>query len=194
MLPQVTLLGSMPTATLLQSVKNPTKYYPNVRVIDWLKTRYNGNKPKGGLWTSTHTHDDVYASDWVRGLHTNKVLRMASPINPNHKPWLLTPSADAKILTIHSISDATAFTAKYRLATVPVPDTLRQGMGVLITAEITDWEHALTDWDGIRLTANACDEVLYAMMHKTADTSFSTWNAESTFWGKWKFDSVTQFD
>ena len=187
--PQITFLPHPPAPEKFERPRNPDAYNQS-DLIYWLKRRYRGNKPFGGLWSSTNTPDDIYRCDWHRGLKTNKMIQMAMP--PNHKAsaYALQVDPAAKVLTIASLRDAEEFTQRYSRGVVPVPETLRVGPGRLITRQQTDWERALADWDGIRLTGQAADEIMYALTREDKDTAFHTWNCESTLWGRWRFSDV----
>lgn len=189
---QITLLKRVPKKYLLCGVQNPPRYDDGTEIIQWLKTKYCGNKPKGGLWTSTHTPEDEYACDWMRGLSTNALIRLARPKSEVQRAFLLSCAPDARILHVSSVEEAAAFTAQYSSGKCPLPDMLRSGIGSAITDEITDWCRAFKEYDAVHLTASAADQVMLAKMsgHTTA---FDTWNCESTLWAKWCFTSVADY-
>jgi hypothetical protein len=70
----------------------------------------------------------------------------------------------------------------------------QEGIGVVVTHEITNWERACRDYDGICLTADGADAVAWEMTHGGIDTAFHAWNAESTLWARWVFERVDAID
>ena len=179
---QITELRKAPDPKYMEPLRNPPLYrHGDVR--QWLVSRYKGNKPTGGLWTSTHTPDDEYACDWQRGRNTNALVWHAYPDQDGLTPYRLIPNPDATVLHVQSLADAEDFTRAYRLARIPLPEAL----GPLVTSELTDWQRAACGYDGIHLTAEAADEVAWAMVNRAVVTAFHTWNCESTLWARWVF-------
>jgi hypothetical protein len=191
---QVILLPTQPTPEKLLAVRNPSR--PAGDVHSWLRQdgNYRGNKPYGGLWTSAYTPNDPdgFRSDWERGLRINAAVQLGYPAAAADWPgWKLQVSGDARVLTITSLDEALAFTQHYHLASFARIKELQEGIGILATTLITNWERALADYDGVRLTAKACDEIVYAKLNGGVQTAFDTWNCESTLWGCWRFPLTT---
>jgi len=147
---------------------------------------YCGNKPTGGLWTSTYLSEGEYLSDWHRGRATNRLIQMAYP-NNRLPAWLLDIEPDAQVLRVGDLSAALDFTQRYHLGTIPLQSL---GLPAIITPEITDWETALHDYDAVLLTAEAADEIAFAAVAGKQVTAFHTWNCESMIAGKWIFRNV----
>jgi hypothetical protein len=171
-------------------VANPPRHGGDP-IVPWLKAHYRGNKPSGGLWTSTHTPGEEYSCDWAVGLARNLAIQRGVPLEARSYPaWLLTPDPAARIRVIASLADAREFTREYDLGRAPIPAELRKGLGLLLTRCQSDWERALETCDAIMLTGEAADEITWSQVHEQSDTAFATWNCESTLWGAWKFTSV----
>lgn len=180
---------SLPQREKINPVRNPP-IYETGNIVDWLKLEYRGNKPFGGLWTSSQTPGDEYICDWQRGRRTNQLIQLAFPAHPSEIPaHILHPSPGARVCEIRNMVDAVAFTDRYHLATIPIPESLRCGLALTLCAEITDWEQASIDYDAIHLTAEAADEIAWMMVHQGEETAFHAWNCESTLWTQWVFDS-----
>ena len=179
---------------LFRSLTSPTVSgmlpVTNARIItEVLSEGYRGNKPNGGLWTSTFTPEDHlgYGCDWEVGLYKNPMINHGYPITATLWPvWKLRVKASAKVQTITNLEEALAFTKRYHLASFEAGNwDIR-----LITTLITDWSRALADYDGVRLTPSAADQVAEAKFVHRVQTAFDTWNCESTLWGRWVFESV----
>jgi hypothetical protein len=166
--PQLTLLPKAPRSRNLETLRNPERYTSG-DIIEWLATHYRGNKPWGGLWTSTHTPEEQYPSDWVCGLATNAAIKLAVPPAKGVRIWKLIPEDEISLITIRTLEEAVAFGARFNGLALLVPSALRQGPGKLITTCQTDWESALAGYDGIRLTAEAVDDIMWAHLHDGPD-------------------------
>jgi hypothetical protein len=188
---QISLLPIAPTASQLHPVGNPP-LFDGSELILWLRTKYCGNKPTGGLWTSSHTPHSPWVSDWAQGLARNELIRQAVPEeHRTHPAWLLTVSTSARPLTISSLADARAFTKEFDRGRLPMPSALRSSpFSIFLTRCQTDWEKAFSLYDAVSLTAEAADEIAWAQVHAQSDTAFHAWNCESTLWGGWHFVSV----
>lgn len=189
MSPQITLLPRMPQASRFVAPTNPLRF-PGGDETAWLLKHYRGNKPFGGMWTSTHTADDDYSCDWERGLNTNRLIQAAMPPGPPPRRWLITHAPDAKILTIASLADAVQFTREFEVGTAPLDRWIGQAYRVIMVGTISDWVRATENLDAIRLTGNAADEIAWAMSNNHIDTAFNAWHCESTFWARWKFTEI----
>jgi len=190
---QMTLLDTVPAADRLKPVKNPPT--PRGEIIKWLSRsgHYSGNKPQGGLWTSTYTplSEDGCRSDWERGLKINLLIQIACPASAANLPaWEIQLSPQARVLTVNTLEEALAFTKKYHLLQFARPKQIRGGIGKLVTTLITDWERAFKEFDGIHLTEQGCDEVTHHKIENGGQTAFDTWHCESTLWGRWCFEAV----
>lgn len=176
----------------MRRVRNADTY--DGRGVDawWRSGAYRGNKPTGGLWTSTYTPDDKYPSDWHRGLATNRAIQIAQQHAAGKRltDWLLVPSPEARICVIASLNDALAFTRDYHLSTLPRHAQIGGSIGWMIAYEITNWEAVGRSFDAVSLTANAADAVAYEAAHSQIETAFHTWNCESTLWLRWSFARV----
>lgn len=184
---QIAELSTRPDPARIDPIRNP----PQMRSFDFAK--YRGNKPTGGLWTSTYTPDDEFISDWQRGRRTNALIQMAYPERADLADLVaygMMVRADARVLEIVSMSDAIEFTRECRIACVETPDL--GPLGVAITGELTDWQRAAGRYDGIHLTPEAADELAWAMVHDGEATAFHTWNCESTLWTRWVFECVEE--
>ncbi len=181
----------MIAAERFRAVVNPPRY-AGEQIIPWLKTQYRGNKPSGGLWTSTHTPGAAYLCDWEEGLARNLAIQRGVPEAERNAPgWLLTVQPSARVLHIESLAVARDFTLGYDLGRHPLPAELRAApLGRLLTRCQTDWERATREHGAIHLSADAADEIAWAQAHEYADTAYATWNCESTLWGEWAFMAV----
>lgn len=188
MAPQITELSYPPSPERMSPVRNAPAY-SHGDIATWLRAKYAGNKPTGGLWTSTYTPDDEYASDWQRGRATNGLIQVAYPKQVRLSVYRLYPDPEARILHIASLDDALEFTRAYHLATIPFPASMR-GVAML-TPELTDWQRAARSYDAVHLTDQAADEIAWAIAHdpSSAPTAFHTWNCESSLWMRWKFST-----
>ncbi|HWB16002.1 MAG TPA: hypothetical protein VG538_06300 [Vicinamibacterales bacterium] len=190
--PQVARLESAPERARMRRVRNAETY--DGRGVDawWRSGAYRGNKPSGGLWTSSYTPDDDYLSDWHRGLAMNRAIQIAQQHAAGKQltDWLLVPSPEARVCMIASLEDAVVFTRDYRLATLPRHAGIGGPLGVLVACEITNWEAAGRSLDAVSLTADAADAVAYERAHARVETAFHTWNCESTLWFRWAFVRV----
>lgn len=185
MTPQVTTLAVPPSPDLMRPVRN-APLYKSGDVVAWMKSgQYRGNKPDGGLWTSSHTPDDDWLSDWHCALEKNALVKLGAHDQEGRRSWLLMPVTDARVLAIETLEQAQAFTLEYRLGRVPLPNA--RGMR-LATVELTDWQRVGRNYDGVHLTGDAADEIAWDIMHGALDTAFHAWNCESTLWFRWIFD------
>jgi hypothetical protein len=125
MIVQIVELHSRPSRDKMEPVRNAPQYKRG-DIIEWLKREYRGNKPFGGLWTSTRTADE-YQCDWRRGRLTNKLIQLALPADytENLQVFELRPVETARMREIESFEDALEFTREFHLATVPLPGNLR---------------------------------------------------------------------
>lgn len=196
MITQLIQLAHRPHPGRLVPVKN-APLYNGSDIKRWLLQRYTGNKPSGGLWTSTYTPDAPECCDWHAALVRNIAVQAAHPGEGYW--WSLMVKKGLAVLPIATIEDVRTFTQRYMLSRVPIPPAMRSGIGILLTTVLTDWERALRDYDAIQVSGEAIDELLSAKFSTPAvklahaDTAFDTWNAESTFWGKWCFSSCELF-
>jgi len=151
---------------------------------------YGGNKPSGGLWTSTYTPEDQHPSDWIAGLRalgslTAASARMRAP--GRRRLFVLEVTPTANVLEIGTLPDAAEFTASYRLHRVP---SIR-ALSPILTAEVTDW--ASVPFDGVHVSGELIDRIAYALKHgESIDSAFHTWMVESTLWLRWSFSSVRE--
>lgn len=184
---QITIRPFPPEEAKMQPVKNPC--LPKRDIRQWiLSGGYRGNKPYGGLWTSTYTPDDPdgFRCDWQRGVRMNALIKAGyAEIRAFWPGWRLQAVPDAKVLAILKFEDALAFTKHYHLASFEFPSSV--DLSQFLTAEITNWEEVFRDYDCIRLTDEACDEITCAKVFFGGQTAFDTWNCESSLWGKWRF-------
>lgn len=192
---QVTELAAAPNREHLARVRNAPAPPRNADILAWIKAGlYCGNKPSGGLWTSTYTPDDDYLSDWQRGRDTNAAIQAAYPDDARLVPYVLEVDASARVLQVDSLDEAVAFTRDYRLARFEIPGALRSGPGVLLTGEITDWERVFRSFGAVNLSVRAADEIVSAMLVDEVTTAFHTWHCESTLWARWLFTGVRQVE
>jgi len=185
---QITELNTPLDASKMLKVRNAPRY-AGEPPLEWLKTRYRGNKPEGGLWTSTYTKDEPYLSDWQYGRLNNIAIQLAYPPEKqeNLRPYLVYPKKNARVLVIDSFQTAVEFTSEFHMASSP---ELARKTTLLATAEITDWSSAFRKFDAIHLTAEAADEIAFHALEARFDSAFHTWNCEATLWGRWMFDRV----
>lgn len=131
----------------------------------------NNNKPKGGLWTSTHTPDDTYPSQWIEwGVVDggNFWLKMDW--------WLLTPDPNARIITIDSYEDLEVLQARYPL----------QQEGIWEDLPLLDFTKIAQDYDAMNLTGRG-----QIKTRLTYPLSLYGWDCESTLWFRWLFTDVS---
>lgn len=192
---QIAKLKEKPDPTRVEPIANSPRY-DGSSIVPWLTNHYCGNKPSGGIWTSTHTPGGPYVSDWAEGLARNPLLQRAVSNEQQRSPdWLLEVVEGTIIRHINSLEDAREFTREYCLGRYSLPRVIRKSMlGRIITRCQTDWQRALSECDAVHLTAGGADHIAWAIMHKNADTAFTTWNCESTIWSTWVFSSPTRLD
>lgn len=184
--PQLTLLDTAPEQTLLQPVANcPHPKQDALTLAEFIRS-YRGNKPMGGMWTSTYRPNHPVASDWQEAWLRNHFVRIAYPRLPA-RGFLLTPEADLRLCVVDSLADAALFTARYRLGRLRIPSMLRAGPRILLTDEVTDWERCFVDCDAVQLTERAADAVAKNKIAGGEATAFDTWNCESALFARWRF-------
>ena len=193
---QISLFGSAPTADKVVSVQNPPVPSRSTEVLPTRDNGYCGNKPYGGIWTSSYTPNasDGYRSDWERALCINPlVTHPAGASAPNLPGWILRAKNGVKILTIDSLAKAIAFTGKYHLEYFKIPKAFmsqNEQIKWVFTTLITNWRKACVDYDCIHLTEAAHSEVVRYKVEQNGQTAFHTWDCESTLWAKWCFGDV----
>jgi hypothetical protein len=128
-------------------------------VVDAIYTQGKFSKPWGGLWTSTFTSGS--GSAWL----AYRASQEFTP-GPSHplSLWLLTPDANARILTIDTPADIERLFDAYSL-----PLSAPRSPGSLGL----NWPRLALDFDAFHLT-QAGFEADYPL--------FSTWSCESTLW------------
>lgn len=120
-------------------------------------------KPSGGLWTSTWaTSHEVGWESWCR----EEMPHWLTPVG-----YLLTPEADANILTIRGEADVLAFVDAY---TCPHPEI--EGL-----IEV-NWLAVAAAYDGVRVTNPYHPVIRFGPV-----TAFYGWDCESTWWTRWAF-------
>jgi hypothetical protein len=195
---QITILESPPAAEKMEAIRNPQPFaVPSAitrqDIMD-MGVRYRGNKPYGGLWTSSLTLLDAYPCDWSRARATNALVRLAMRPMQHPRAYLLAVDRGARVLTIDSLAAAVEFTRQYHVGEVKFPDGMLAGPGLALTGLLTDWQRALADWDGITLPADVADAIAEARFVRGTDTAFATWNCESSLWSRWQFTRLGEVD
>jgi len=126
-------------------------------------------KPRGGLWTSTHTPADVHLSDWSRWCHDEM------PEWLHHRiAWKLQPRA-ARLIVIDTLADLVSVVRQF-----PAVDRRYSDR-----AEHPDW-HAIAGagYDGVHLTEKGQWRTRMSMPE-----NLYGWDCESTLWFRWCFAS-----
>lgn len=136
-----------------------------VRPLTWEP----GEKPRGGLWTSTWTGPETI-SDWVRwcsgehwGDHEGGFVS------------LLTPDPTAKVYLIDSLAALLALHERY---------PHRESVARYGYTNWVDWRLVAFDYDAVRLTQAA-----HFATRLTHPGTYS-WDCESTCWFRWRFTDV----
>lgn len=121
-------------------------------------------KPSGGLWTSTYDTSAELGWEWW--------CLTEMPHWLTDTGYLLTPCADANILTIHGEDDARLFGEKYG-------DEDKKEFCISI-----DWGAVASDCDGLRITNPYSPGVRFGPV-----MAFYGWDCESTWWTRWVFET-----
>jgi hypothetical protein len=191
---QIVLLECAPTPENVMPVLNPP--IPSRKIFPLPENGYRGNKPYGGLWTSSYTPDAScqYRSDWERALCKNPlIIHKFGPSAPNLPGWTLRAKKEVKVLTIDNLAKAICFTNKYHLGRYNLPKSALAQIGPMrkfIKLLVTNWRKACVDYDCIHLTSSGFAEVEHYKLGKAGQTAFNTWDCESALWSKWCFNDV----
>jgi len=130
-------------------------------------------KPLGGMWTSTWL-EEIQGSDWVEW------CRSETFGDPNVLRWhLLTPSPDARIAVIDSVSDLLALLHQYPREMHPLLSSF--------AGRYLDYERMTVDFDAIHLTARGQRHT-----HLSIQADLYGWDCECTLWFRWCFIEVKQ--
>ena len=118
-------------------------------------------KPGGGLWTSTY---ETSAEDGCESWCATEMPHWLSDTG-----YVLTPNADANVLTISGGADVADFVAAYGR----MDDYLLR----------VDWASIVADYDGLRITNPYSPHVRFGEV-----SAFYGWDCESTWWTRWVFE------
>lgn len=145
------------------------------------------NKPRGGLWGSTYTKDDIFPSDWVKwGIYEE--FFKEDTIDCRGVVYSL--KNDAKILDIPTI-----YQFDDRIVDTSTIDQFFESLSKYYTIEIEfkgrydkkyvtcDWEAVAKDYDAIRVPMELIELSKYHSSVFTVNniiyTDFSSWDCES---------------
>jgi len=132
-----------------------------------------GAKPDCGFWTSTYD-PSIGGSAWIDWCVGNE-YGLARSLDYG---WLLTPAADARVLTIDSYADLQAVITAY-------PRQLRHVYRYEGYALMPDFERMAHDYDALHLTAAGERATRLSLPY-----NLYGWDCESTVWFRWAFQSV----
>jgi hypothetical protein len=143
-------VGSMPTEAQFRPIEN-----------EW-------HKPRGGLWTSTY--DPRLGSDWVQWCLSEE---FGVP-EAGWQSWVLTPTNDARVLTIDSLVDLELVCRDY----LAKPEHLGSMCPL-------DYERLAEEYDAVHLTEQGQWRTRLSLHH-----SLYGWDCESSLWLRWAFSDV----
>jgi hypothetical protein len=136
--------------------------------IEPVENRPGCSKPFKGFWTSTL--DLKYGSDWIQWMHGENWYTTAVT-----ELWMLTVKPDGKIFTVNGIDDMELMFRTYPLHTYGI--------------DSVNFEKMATHYDGVHLTHEG-----NRATHHTFPHNCNAWDAESTLWFRWCFDSTVKMD
>lgn len=136
-----------------------------------------GAKPDGGFWTSTYNPET--GSDWIRWC----VNESFGVPRTGWKSWLLTPKADAQIVTIDCYMDLAGLLQQFGRNPFPFMD---YGKYELPERLMPDFEK-LASWgfSGVHLTERGQSRTRLSEPY-----NLYGWDCESTVWLDWAFEKV----
>jgi hypothetical protein len=191
---QLTLLAHKPESSKIKEPKNGQAYRIGDDIQEWMHAHYSGNKPRGGIWSSTFTPKKPEPCAWVAGMKTHPILReIATESDALLPQWILEVNPSARVCRISSLGDALYFQRLFGIhPELPLPPIALRAEAAGLTTCQTDWEAVGLAFDGVHLDHVAVDEIEIAHLSHGIQTPFDTWNCESTFWFRWSFVSVSR--